>query len=682
MVMLLLGVSGLVLAQRPDTPTGDAQPPVTFRLDVDYVEVDAVVTDANGNFVRDLSIEDFRILEEDEPQRVDTFSLVDLPVPRPPSTALPGTTIEPDVHSNAHPFDGRLYLLILDDYHTVPLRTARVIAAARLFIEQHLGPDDYAAVVHTSGRPEASQGFTRNKRLLLEAVSRFVGRKTQTSSMAPIPVSNGRFEEFARNAVDPTDFERGFEARAALSTIERATGLLEGIRGRRKAVVLLSEGIDYNVFDLFNTGHSGVIRDAMRRVVAAAAQSNTNIYTVDPRGLTGLRTDVEVYEIPDDTLLSLGGPLDKLFLSQHSLRVLAEDTGGIATFDSNAFTDAFTEIVQANSTYYLLGYYPTNTERDGRLRRIQVTVDRPGLEVRARTGYVAGRGEPRTADSSAAVPGTSAELQAALTNPLPVSGLSMRVSAIPFLGAASNTSVAIVVEVDGAGLSFDRRDDRFVDDLELSLFAFDRDGRVHGGDRQTAEMSLRPNTYTAIATNGIRLLSRVELAPGRYQLRLGLRESSTGALGSVTVDLEVPDFTADQISLSGMAITSTAAAQTPTATADEVLARALPGPATTARSFSSNATLALYVEVYDTRPTPTHRVDITTTLRAPDGVIEFRTTEDRSTEELEGARGGFGHQALIPLGDLAPGTYILRTEARSRLSSQDAAVREVQIRIE
>ena len=92
--------------------------------------------------------------------------------------------------------------------------------------------------------------------------------------------------------------------------------------------------------------------------------------------------------------------------------------------------------------------------------------------------------------------------------------------------------------------------------------------------------------------------------------------------------------------------------------------------------------LALFVEVYDTQPTPTHRVDIMTTLRAPDGVIEFRTTEDRSTEELDGARGGWGHQALIPLGDLAPGTYVLRTEARSRLSSQAVAVREVQIQIQ
>ena len=682
LIVLLAGVSGALLAQPPNTPAGDGQPPVTFRLDIDYVEVDAVVTDADGDFVRDLSIEDFRVLEDGEPQRVEIFSLVDLPIPAPPAAGVPDTTIEPDVHSNAQPFGGRLYVLVLDDYHTVPLRTSRVIAAARLFIEQHLGPDDYAAVIHTSGRTEASQGFTRNKRLLLDAVSKFIGRKTQTGSMTRIPVSDGRFEEFARNAVDPTDFERGFEARASLDAIAEATRLLTGIRGRRKAVVMLSEGIDYNVFDLFNTRHSGVIRDAMRRVVAAATQSNTSIYTVDPRGLTGLRTDVELYEIPDDTQLSLGGPLDRLFLSQHSLRVLAEDTGGFATFDTNAFAKAFDRIVAANSAYYLLGYYPTNTERDGRFRDIQVTIDRAGLEVRARKGYVAGRGDPGSTEPSVAVPGTSVELQEALRNPLPLSGLPMQVSAIPFLGPSSTTSVAIVVEVDGAGLSFERRDDRFEDELELSLFVFDRDGRVHDGDRQTAEMSLQPETHATVAANGIRLISRVELTPGRYQLRLGVRDSNSGGLGTVTFDLEVPDFAAEGTTISGMAITSSDAVQTPTATTDEELARALPGPVTTSRVFSSSATLALFVEIYDTQPTPTHRVDITTTLSAPDGVVEFRTTEDRSTEELGGARGGFGHRALIPLGDLAPGTYVLRTEARSRLSSETAAVREVRIRIE
>ena len=187
---------------------------------------------------------------------------------------------------------------------------------------------------------------------------------------------------------------------------------------------------------------------------------------------------------------------------------------------------------------------------------------------------------------------------------------------------------------------------------------------------------------TTVAANGIRLISRVELTPGRYQLRLGIRDSNSGGLGTVTFDLEVPDFAAEGTTISGMAITSSDADQTPTATTDEELARALPGPVTTSRVFSSSATLALFVEIYDTQPTPTHRVDITTTLSAPDGVVEFRTTEDRSTEELGGARGGFGHRALIPLGDLAPGTYVLRTEARSRLSSETAAVREVRIRIE
>ena len=174
LVVLLLGVSGALSAQPPDT--GNGQPPVTFRLDIDYVEVDAVVTDANGDFVRDLSIDDFRIVEDGEPQQVEIFSLVDLPLPRPASRSVPDTPIEPDVHSNAPSFGGRLYVLILDDYHTVPLRTARVVAAARLFVEQHLGPDDYAAVIHTSGR--------RRPVRALRATSAYSWRRSPSSSGA------------------------------------------------------------------------------------------------------------------------------------------------------------------------------------------------------------------------------------------------------------------------------------------------------------------------------------------------------------------------------------------------------------------------------------------------------------------------------------------------------------------
>src|SRR5262245_30439745 len=94
----------------------------TFRLQVEYVEVDARVTDSKGNFVRDLTRDDFQILEDGKPQPLAAFSLVDIPSSQPVASSA---SIEPDVQSNEHRFDGRVYVMILDDASTAPDRTAR-----------------------------------------------------------------------------------------------------------------------------------------------------------------------------------------------------------------------------------------------------------------------------------------------------------------------------------------------------------------------------------------------------------------------------------------------------------------------------------------------------------------------------------------------------------------------------
>src|SRR5262245_60059624 len=101
-----------------------AQTP-TFRLQVEYVEVDARVTDSKGNCVRDLTKDDFQILEDGKPQTVAAFTLVDIPVPPSGQAVSPAVSIAPDVQSNEHLFDGRVYVMILDDTNTDPHRTPR-----------------------------------------------------------------------------------------------------------------------------------------------------------------------------------------------------------------------------------------------------------------------------------------------------------------------------------------------------------------------------------------------------------------------------------------------------------------------------------------------------------------------------------------------------------------------------
>ncbi|MEO6236542.1 MAG: VWA domain-containing protein, partial [Vicinamibacterales bacterium] len=136
------------------------QPPVTFRVEVNYVEIDANVTDAQGNFVRTLTRDDFQIVEDGKPQALTAFSMVDIPIARVDPPLFSTTAIPADVATNRTPFEGRVFVLVLDDLHTRFNRTARTRAAARQFVERYVGANDIIAVVNTSGFGKSMQDFT------------------------------------------------------------------------------------------------------------------------------------------------------------------------------------------------------------------------------------------------------------------------------------------------------------------------------------------------------------------------------------------------------------------------------------------------------------------------------------------------------------------------------------------
>ena len=107
------------------------QPPITFRAEINYIEVDARVLDAQGKFIPDLKAGDFQVLEDGKPQAVTAFSLVNIPVERQERPLFASKPIEPDVRTNLQAADGRIYLIVLDDLHTHPLRSNRTKVAAR-----------------------------------------------------------------------------------------------------------------------------------------------------------------------------------------------------------------------------------------------------------------------------------------------------------------------------------------------------------------------------------------------------------------------------------------------------------------------------------------------------------------------------------------------------------------------
>ena len=684
LAVFLAAVSGgLLAAQQPAAPPDPVdQPEVTFRVEVNYVEVDAFVTDADGNPVTDLTLEDFEVREGGTPQEVSAFSLVNIPVERVDQPLFAETPVEADVQSNEH-VEGRIYLLVLDDWHTDITRGPRVKAAARRFIEQDFGENDLAAVVFI-GNQGHGQDFTNNRRLLLESIEKFTGQKLRSAVLNRIEAAQ---LNPTTNSLEPgqdiDELQRVYRARTAMKSVRDLAEFMAGVRGRRKAMLLIGEGVDYNIYEAVGqpgASASSVILDT-HDAISSATRGNVSIYAIDPRGLSNADAEfIEVSEPLGDA--NLQASQSAMRMSQDSLRVLADATGGFAALNRNDFGEVFSRIVTENSTYYMLGYYSTNESRNGRFRDFDVRVKRPGLRVRHRNGYYAARGRaPAERETSVLPDALSPPVAEALGSPLPMAGMPIRVFAAPFKGAAPDAAVALSFGVGTSSLPFENVDGTFNSELEVAYSAVSRSGKVFPGDRHNVKLTLKPETYERVQAGGIHVVSQVSLPPGRYQLRVAAG-NRTGTSGSVLYDLEVPDFTKEAFSMSGVALTSLLTSQQVTIRAKDPLADFLPGPPTTEREFEAADTIVLFAEFYEAaRATPAHTLDFTAELRAEGGLVVQAVTDERSSSELQGSAGGYGFTATLPLDDVDPGLYVIRVEGRSRDNPDTVARRDIQIRV-
>jgi VWFA-related protein len=686
-------VSATLAAQQPATPSNpirpDSQaPPITFRSEVNYVEVDAVVLDAQGRFVRSLSAGDVQVFEDGKRQKVSSFTLVDLPVERFEKPAFLGRAVEPDVQTNAKPADGRMYVLLLDDVHTDLRRTANVRRAARQFVDRFLGANDLAAVVHVSGRSDAAQDFTSNKRLLTQAIDSFSGRKLRSATLNKIDnVMMQRNSPFGSGAapIDDEEQQRAYFARSLLSTLNNIADYMSSVHGRRKAIILFSEGIDYDINRPMEMSDASIIRQATTDAIGAATRANLNIYALDPRGLTDVGGDeINLIGLPPDDpnaqTLGMTSLRDEVRLSQDSLMTLADETGGFAITNTNNTDSKLQRIVDDNSSYYVLGYYPTNDRRDGKYRKIDVRLASPGLVVHARKGYLAPLGKAPAAKKRAdASNSASPAVLDALNSPLQTSGLNVSLFAAPFKGPVPNATLAIVAQLKGTDLTFVEKGGTFTNTVEMSYIIVDGLGKIVTGNRETLQLALKPETLTRVRTQGFRFQARIDVPPGRYSLRMAMQESG-GRVGSVFADLTVPNFTKEPLAMSGLVVAAASTAQVPTAGSTD-LKDLLPTPPTTLRAFTSKDQLAVLAEVYDNQGLQAHAVEISTTLRADEGKTVFSNTERRQSSELGGARGGYGYMSRVPLTDLAPGLYVLKVEARTSMGKPVSVAREIQIRI-
>ena len=677
-------------------------PQITFRTGSDYIEVDAVVTDAKGQFVRNLTMADFEVQENKRLQKVDVFALVDIPLERADRPAYRATPVEPDIVTNEKDFEGRVYVLVLDANHVAPEDSLLVKKAAHQFIQRNLGANDIAAVVLAqTGSRDDNREFTSSKVTLSQSIDKFVGEKVRSKALSVADYATARagaqFDPLTESK-DPNAVERAAKARATLDTLRRVSQYMAGIRGRRKALVLFSEGMDFNTDDVIgprnsqgagmvgsglppNPASDSTMNEAMHAadIVAemqlmfeAASRANVAIYSVDPRGVASPNDQLMQFgglpqEFPPEmTTMVTNGVRDELRRQVGSLRTFSEVTGGLALVGTNDFETGFRKIVEDNSAYYVLGYNVSDPKRDGKFREITVKVKKPGLNVRARKGYYAVK---ETNANAAPAPDATITL---LNSPMPVGGLGLRLTTATLKDKSSKkVIVPVTVEFNGLDLVLDGNNK-----VNVAFVAIDMSGKVHASGQKTMDLAIRPESRKAVAANGLRLVTELSLEPGHYQLRLAANDPTANKSGSVFWDLDVPDFSKDSIAVSNLLLTAASAGRTPTSLDAPSVKDIMPGPPTSRREFTLEDTLAVYAEIYDNETSKPHTVDLTTTVRTDDGTQVFVSREERASTATPAAQNVYTYLARIPLQDLVPGKFVLTVEGRSRLG--DKGTREIQ----
>ena len=349
---------------------GHAQSP-TFRAETTAVQLPVRVLDGKGMFVTDLTAADIEVLEDGVPQTISDFTLVDLEARAKRAPTVPATPTGALSIPQLEKLDGRMYVFLIDDYHLNVPHTPRAKQLVRSFISDRMAPGDAAAVVVASGA--ARQDFTHDKRALQIAVDRVTG---------------------GFDAEEPPG-AREAKARSLLKLVADLSGALAQIRGRHKSLIYVGPqmGCRVSLETSRDTDHF-LCTEQMWDTVRAAVQGNVSMYSIDPRGNynpSWIGASVDGRSGPDEARQrSRAGEPGRPSVAD-GFHVLSDHTGGFAVTGTTNYRDPFDRIVRESSTYYLVAYTSSNNKIDGKYRKTQVNVKRPGVQAFYRSGYMARR---------------------------------------------------------------------------------------------------------------------------------------------------------------------------------------------------------------------------------------------------------------------------------------------------
>jgi len=400
--------------QAPAQPAAQAPAPApgqpTFRVSVDLVTTDAIVRDQRSDqFVADLKPEEFEIYEDGVKQQLVSLVLthggrVYNQLTPPPAPVQEGIILPTNRPTNDAA--GRVFLIFIDDLHLDFRSTPRTRELIKKMMKLLIHEGDMFGMVST-GYSSISEQLTYDRQVLESSIARITGGGLKAKEII----------EGMQSSQGPTELRH--RAHVAFSTAYDLMRNLEKLQNRRKAVIYISSGYDFNPFEqsrleeqarrmgLGSTdsgngssqspvdqllsdpfvrqeqssqllAEADLVRE-LAELTRAANRANATLYTIDPRGLVaGQDLDDEVPTQEWNAYVRD---------TQDSLRVLAEETGGIAVVNQNDFDKALKRIDNETSDYYVLGYYSSNPDPLRRTRRVEVKTTRANLNIWSRGEY-------------------------------------------------------------------------------------------------------------------------------------------------------------------------------------------------------------------------------------------------------------------------------------------------------
>jgi VWFA-related protein len=529
----------------------------TFRTGVELIYVNVVVRDGSGNIVRNLKKEDFTLSEDDKPQSISAFDFEEVP-----SDALPPEASEPlapilktepiakpasadaiKTAAPAEPIDlknRRLIVLLFDSSSMQPEELERAITSGRDYIAKRLTPADLVAVASIGSTLQILQDFTAEREPLTVALDRLSGLDNVAFAEGTVPTG----EETDADGFVPDDSEFNiFNTDRRLAALEQLSDALAPIQ-QKKSIVYFSSGVTQR-------GEDNQVQ--LRMTVDRAVKSNVSIYPVDARGLSAIVPGGAASEASGrgGTSMFSGRGVSQRFdsqaASQDTLVALASDTGGKAFLDTNDFAGVYTKVIADTSAYYLIGYSSTNPARDGRFRRIKVRLNKPGLKLEHRNGYYASRDFTHSGKED-----RERQLQDQLTTDLSSTDLTVWMSTSFFRLSDDRFYVPVSIAVPGSEIPFAKSSAQDRATIDVIGLMRDQQQRAVGKLRETVKLAVQPNQEVKRKT--VQYDTGFTLPPGKYRLKVVLRENQSGAIGSYESDVVVPDLRRYPVKLSSVVL--------------------------------------------------------------------------------------------------------------------------------